>query len=363
MSRGRFQKKARRTGLKVVLAILGIIAVCGLGGVAYANSTLNDMLGEVNHVEVAKTVYDKPAQETEVPGQTETIPQTEPAGTEEKQPEVVYSPEDFTNFLVVCKPAWENDVGIVTDTMILCTLNNRSRTVTMTQLLPDAYVQTRDYKGLAATQVPLGTVYGLGSTHGGGKAGAMELMNQTLYDNFGIEIDHNFEFDFELFAKVVSRIDGVNIELSNEEAAYLSEKTGKGIQAGDQYMNGELALAYVRMWNEEKTTGISSIGCQRKLVMSVLNKIRNEYVSELESIVKDLMPMVTTSMSQKELREFLISMLPLIRDLSVDKASACPANYQAETVLNAKGDEITVLTFDVAEVTKVMRELTKGEKN
>ena len=362
MSKGRFQKKARRTGLKVVLAILGIIAVCGLGGVAYANSTLNDMLGEVNHVEVAKTVYDKPAQETEVPGQTETIPQTEPAGAEEKQPEVVYSPEDFTNFLVVCKPVWENDVGVVTDTMILCTLNNRSRTVTMTQLLPDAYVQTRDYKGLAATQVPLGTVYGLGSNYGG-KAGSMELMNQTLYDNFGIEIDHNFEFDFELFAKVVSRIDGVNIELSNEEAAYLSEKTGKGIQAGDQYMNGELALAYVRMWNEEKTTGISSIGCQRKLVMSILNKIKGQYVGDLGNIAKDMMPMVTTSMTNGEMREWLLDMLSLLRYLSVEKADACPANYQAETVLNAKGDEITVLTFDVAEVTKVMRELTKGEKN
>ena len=93
MSKGRFQKKTRRTGLTIALVILGIVVACGLGGVAYANSRLNAVLDEVNHVEVAKPVYDKSTQETEAPDQAVKVEAPESSEeAEETHPEVVTNP-------------------------------------------------------------------------------------------------------------------------------------------------------------------------------------------------------------------------------------------------------------------------------
>lgn len=63
----------------------------------------------------------------------------------------------------------------------------------MTSLLRDSFVKMPDYKGRTGGRIKLTTIYHLGSTYGDGVSGSMELMNQTLYDNFGIEVDHNFE--------------------------------------------------------------------------------------------------------------------------------------------------------------------------
>jgi len=371
---GRFEKKTSRKGKLVGIIVICMLLASVLGVVVFANSYANDMLDEVNHVEVAKIDYSQfpvveeekiqmQAETAEVPAapaeETKAAAPTEAAKAKAAEK---YNPEDFVNMLIVCKPAKETgEEGYVTQTMVLCTLNTKSKVMTMTALEEDAYVTTPEYKGHASQQMKLNAVYNTGAKYGNGKSGSMEFMNQTLYNNFGIEVDQNFEIDFQLFAKVVNRLKDVDLELSEEEAKYLSEQTKTELKAGKVKMDGQLATEYVKMWDHEEESGVTSISGQRKMVEAIVKKIRTQYVADLETIVKDMLPMITTSMTRDEMKEFVISMLPMIRNLVIEKGEPCPVDGQKETV-TVNGKEVEVITFDVAKTTKAMRALTRGEE-
>ncbi len=364
---GRFEKKTSRKGRFVGMVVICMLLASVLGMVVFANSYVNDMFDEVNHVEVSKIDYSQApaAEEPKIQMQAETVeapaaPAATVAPTEAAKAAEKYSPEDFINMLIVCKPVNEAGEGVVTKTMVLCTLNTKSKVMTMTALEEDAYVTTPEYKGHASEQMKLSAVYNTGAKYGNGKAGSMEYMNQTLFNNFGIEVDQNFEIDFQLFAKVVNRLKDVDLELSEEEAKYLSEKTKTELKAGKVKMNGQLATEYVRMWDNEEEAGVTSISGQRKMVEAIVRKIRTQYVADLETIVKDMLPMITTSMTRDEMKEFVISMLPMVRNLVIEKGDPCPVDGRKETV-TVDGKEIEVITFDSAKTTKAMRALTRGE--
>lgn len=363
---GRFEKKTSRKGKLIGMIVICMLLASVLGVVVFANSYVNEVFDEVNHVEVAKIDYSQaPAVEEEkIQLQAENVeaPAAEVAATEkaaEAKAAEQYKPEDFVNMLIVCRPA--NQDGVVqTKTMVLCTLNTKSKVMTMTELEADAYVTAPEYKGHASEQMKLSEVYNTGAKYGNGKAGSMEYMNQALYNNFGIEVDHNFEIDFQLFARVVSRLKDVDLELSEEEAKYLSEKTNTELKAGKVKMDGKLATEYVRMWDHEEESGVTSISGQRKMVEAIVKKIRTQYIADLESIVRDMLPSITTSMTRDEMKEFIVSMLPMIRNLAIEKGESCPVEGQRETV-TVNGKDLEVVTFDVAKTTKAMRALTKGE--
>ena len=362
---GRFEKKTSRKGKLIGIVVICMLLASVLGVVAFANSYVNDMFDEVNHVEVTKIDYSQApaAEEPKIQMQAETVeaPAAPTEAAKAAETKEKYNPEDFINMLIVCRPAQEANEGVLTKTMVLCSLNTKSKVMTMTALEEDAYVTTPEYKGHASQQMKLSAVYNTGAKYGNGKAGSMEYMNQTLFNNFGIEVDQNFEIDFQLFAKVVNRLKDVDMELSQEEAKYLSEKTKTDIKAGKVKMNGQLATEYVRMWDNEEEAGVTSISGQRKMVEAIVKKIRTQYVADLETIVKDMLPMITTSMDSAGMKEFVISMLPMIRNLAIEKGEPCPVDGQKETV-TVDGKEMEVITFDVAKTTKAMRALTEGEE-
>ncbi|MBQ2854012.1 MAG: LCP family protein [Oscillospiraceae bacterium] len=303
-----------RSGKKAALAVVCVLAVLVLGAAGCVGIYLNNMLNSINHVEVAAPVYTEPAE-------TVAVEEVQLAAAAEEKP--AYAEKNATNYLVVCKPVKDDGV-MKTDTMILCSLNTATKTITMTALDAEAEVDVPAYKNYAGGEADLNTVYGLGSTNGG-TAGAMELMNQTLYDNFGIEVDHNLEINMKLFAKVVGRLGSVEIELSEEEAAYLSEAAKKEIKAGVQEMDSALAQQYVNMWGDEDAEGISAISGQRKIVEAIVKEVRSEYVANLQSIVFDCLPMITTSMSQDKLEDTLWMLLPMLRNLSIENGGTVPA--------------------------------------
>lgn len=334
---GRYIKKtAPRSGRKTALIVICVLAVLVLGIGGGVGIYVNSMLNGVNHVEVAKVDYsqtlaateateaaDGAQENTEAAG--ETVAATEAtAATEAAVSAAAAKPEDSQNFLIVCKPVKKDGTVKVTDTMILCTLSKSAKTMTLTSLLADATVEVPQYKKYGGGQEKLNTVYGLGATYGGGTAGSMELMNQTLYNNFGIEIDKNFELDLQVLAKVVTRLNSVKINFTEAEAKYLSEATGKEIKTGEQSMDGALAKEYIEMWADEAAADIDDLSGQKKLFEGIVNKVRTQYVSDLENIVKDTMPSITTSMTYMEFREFLISLLPLVRKLVIENGGTLP---------------------------------------
>lgn len=368
---GKFERKKPKkkgSGGKVALIVLavivGLILALVLAGVIY----YNNMLNKINHVNVPKVNYTQaatePAETTEAPTET-TMAATE--ATEAPTQPHVASREDYINILVVGQAARNGEAERFADSMILFTINTYEKSVTMTSFLRDSFVHPPDYMGKTFGRIKLTTVYHLGSYYGGGQENSMELMNMTLFENFGVEVDYNFEVDFDAFIQVIDLLGGVEIELTEAEAEYLNADdfwVYNDVEPGLNKLDGMTALSYARMRkaNGDNDSDIVRTDRQRKLVESVLAQLKTKSPSRLQKIANEVLPMVTTSMTNSEITDLLLTMIPMMPDLTIQHGGTCPAESWGETV-DIYGDGVphSVLRFDQKKTTAYMRELTLGE--
>jgi LCP family protein required for cell wall assembly len=69
------------------------------------------------------------------------------------------------------------------------------------------------------------------------------LLAQTIYDNFGVVVDHYIQLDFCAFKRIVDAIGGVDVPFATP---IVDNTVGINIDAGCHTFNGDEALAYVR---------------------------------------------------------------------------------------------------------------------
>lgn len=348
--------------LIVALSLLGIAILVSAFGFAYYNSTLN----KLNHVAVPKIEYTSSTEEfayTEDLFET-TIP-TQPSIEQimESEPHIASS-EDYINFLVVGQAARDGEPERFADTMILCTVNTYEKTLTLTSMLRDSFVQMPDYRNHTGGRIKLTTIYHLGYIFGDGIAGSMELMNLTLYKNFGIEVDHNIEVDFNAFIRVIDALGGVDVELTEAEAQYLNDSgMFEELQPGSAHLSGSLALHYARMRKAGPgDNDINRTSRQRQLIASVVEKLKQLSVSDLNSLANEILPLVSTSMDNSGITKMLVTLLPLLPELRIESGGTCPAEYYGDMVeIYSDGVIHSVLRFNEAETKKAMRAITEGE--
>ena len=364
--RGKNQKEISKVVWRILLGLLLLAAV--IAGIVSVD-IYRTMLGKINHVDVPTIVYTSIPEESAIADVTETVSvdviETEEITTTTEAH--IKSSADYINFLVVGQAAREGESERFADTMILCTVNTYEKKLTMTSLLRDSFVKMPDYKGHNGGRIKLTTIYHLGSTYGNGIAGSMELMNLTLYKNFGIEVDHNFEIDFDAFIKVIDMLGGVDIELTQAEANYLNDDdfwVYYDVEPGLAHLDGMAALCYARMRKAEGDgeSDINRTNRQRKLIESLLNQLRSKSVSELTEIVNEILPLITTSMDNSEITECLLTFLPMLTELSIENGGTCPVNYHGDMVdIYSNGMYHSVLRFDEIETKNIMRTITEGE--
>lgn len=382
---GKYQKKKESKsgkGGKIVLIVLGVllalILALVIAGVIYYNHTLN----KIKKVEVPKISYTtSPTEYEEVtapPAQTEeteaATEATVEATTEPTEPHVA-SREDYINILVVGQDYREGEENHLADSMILCTINTYEKTMSVTSILRDTQLQVgsryTDTKGGGHTsgRVKVNMIYASGYTYGYGTADAMGWMNQVLYDNFGIEVDYNFELDFSAFCDAVNLIGGIDVEVNEAEADYLNGETNwvyQHVDPGVTHLDGYGALAYARMRKAEGDgdSDIKRTERQRKVVAAVLNQVKNKGASSIQQIANEVLPSISTSMTNSEITAVIAKLLPILPDLQIKSSGTCPqsgAYWGAMVDIFGNGVEHSVLQFNPGTVKKHMRALTLGE--
>lgn len=365
------RKKPKKSGPKIALIVVIVVLVLLLAAAAAVVVYYNTMLGKMNQVNVPKINYTQAVTE---PAETETVPEepTETVATETTVPPTqphVASRDDYINILVVGQAARGGEEERFADTMILFTINTYEKSVTMTSFLRDTLVQPPpEWKGHTFGKIKLTTVYHMGSFYGGnGPADSMEFMNLTLYRNFGVEVDHNFEIDFDAFIQVIDELGGVDIELTQEEADYLNADdfwVYEDVEPGMNTLDGMTALSYARMRKAQgdNDSDITRTSRQRKLVESIIAKLKTKSPSRLQKIANKVLPLVTTSMSNSEITDLLLTLAPMVADLTINQGGTCPAESWGEMVdIYGNGMQHSVLKFEEGPTKKYMRERTLGE--
>ena len=358
-------------GKKTLLIVLCVMLVLVLGVGAGAYAYVNGMFGKMNQIQTEKIDYEALATETyetSAPVETEAVTEATTEVTKEPTEPHVASSADYINFLVVGQAAREGEKvnqDRSADTMILFTLNTHEKTLTMTSLLRDTLIRGATYKGHTWGGIKLTTVYNMGYQWNG-VAGSMEVMNTTLFLNFGIEVDHNFEIDFNSFIELINLMGGVDIELSESEAAYLNADNFwvyKDVEPGWNTLSGMPALSFVRMRKvDNNESDILRTDRQRRFVEAIITKLKSKSLSELQDLLNAALPMITTSMTSEELMEMSLKVLPMLADLEIVKGGYCPANHKGELLdIYKDGRQHSILRFNEGETKKYMRAITEGE--
>ena len=323
--KGRYERPKKRSWKKTLLIVLAVIvlllALLAVGLWIYMRSMLN-LVNQVTQTDPTFVTTENTLDATqETPGQTDaTEESTEP---EQTWPEVVFT-QNVTTIMLVGQDNQGDESGEehkLSDSMIMCTINRETKTLTMTSILRDCYVPIPAYAGHKPGKSRINVCYHLGSQWAGSSKGGMEMLALCVEQNFGIPIDHTIEVGFDTFAQVVDLMGGVDIELTEAEANYMTYGIGYGrvgeMEPGYQTLNGVQALAYARIRKIDPDGDFSRTSRQQTIIKSLMAKCVKMNLWDLHKLATQVLPLITTDMTTDEMTNYIWEFLPMLKDLTI----------------------------------------------
>lgn len=263
----------------------------------------------------------------EVPTPTETHqPQTGGSSiSTETQPPTTVPPETTLpkfvprriNFLLIGRDWHSEGENGRSDSMILCSVDTGSKTVTMISFLRDIYLKIPGH--------------GSNRLNAAYSWGGAELLNETLAENFGITVDVNLEIDFDGFEAMIDYLGGVDITLTDREAEYLNKTYDWTLSDGLSHLNGEEALAYSRI--RYLDSDFVRTERQRNVLIALMGKYQTATLQELLRVTDTFLDYSTSDRSDEELLAYALELHAMLSDCEV-QTHRVPADgtYSYETI-------------------------------
>lgn len=236
--------------------------------------------------------------------------------------------DSVVNILLVGQDRREGEPRQRSDVMMLVTFNTSKNTITLTSFMRDTYVYIPGYR--------------YSKLNAAFCWGGFSLLNETLAVNFGVHVDANVEVDFYGFTDIIDLLGGVDIELTQKEADYMNEHLGFeynqnevwNLKAGWNHLNGDQALAYSRIRKLDSDFGRTNR--QRKVLTALLNAYKNQGLSTMLALVDDILPMVTTNMTNQEILKYVVDLFPMISTAELNTQSIpTSGTYTSQTISGA----------------------------
>lgn len=302
------KRSGGRTALIILCVVLGLVLTVMAGGTLYANH----LMGLMNRLESGNEETLSQEQLNDMLSK-ETEPTMESQGAVVNEDEIDWGNEDVEKI-----PASENIINILligqdynagggrsrSDSMILVTFNHAKKTITMTSFLRDLYVKIPGY-----WDNKLNVPY---------PAGGVELLNEVLELNFGVQVDGNVIVDFSQFPEVIDLLGGVDMEVRSDEAAYINKHTKRNeLSEGMMHLDGEQALYYSRIRHLDSDADFSRTNRQRKVLNSLIEKFRNTKLTTLLGLLDEILPMITTDMENDEIIGYAKDLFPLLSECTI----------------------------------------------
>ena len=316
---GKAGKVLKWSLLAIVLLVVVALAAAGL----YWNRMLN-LLGDAEQTVPTLSYEEEMAllgetEPTEIPETTEA---TVPPETEPPLPE-----KYITNIMLVGQNWREDEQNKLSDTMILCSINRKTKTMTMVSFLRDLYVPLPAYAGHGPGRNRINVCYALGSSWKRNSLGGMEMLALCIEQNFGIHVDHTIEVSFESFPRIIDGFGGIEVDVTEAEAQYMTKEIGYigDIEPGLQTLDGMEALAYARI---RKIDGDRQRAArQRTVITQLVNKCRNMDLAAAHRAAEYVLPSIITDMSNEEITQYILELLPIVKDLEI-RSLTCPVDNE-----------------------------------
>ena len=370
---GRFLAQPEKNGkpwLTTVVIILAVVLLVGAVGVGFVVSKLNKIQraergdNNLSADDFSDFLLEDATEETE------TLP------TETTQPKPTDPDYGKTgkviNVLLIGQDAREGEESKNADTMILVTVNKETKKITMTSFLRDtlAYIPTvLDKDGNPHSgRTKLTLAYAMGYKWGG-DLGAMEIIDRVIERNFGAVVDHNIEVNMEAFDACINALGGVTITLDEDEVKYMNtyfkDYDDRVFEVGDNLVDGWAAEVYVRTRHANNgDNDFNRTDRQRAVIAQVLEKVKGMSLTQINKLIDELLPMVLTDMTNTDITNYAVELLPLLKDMTLDSIQ-CPNEEMGRygRVIDLQGDGIpqSVLYFDEAKAKSIITAITEAD--
>ena len=137
--------------------------------------------------------------------------------------------------------------------------------------------------------------------------GGATLAVQTLNYNLDLDITQYVTFSFNAVEKLVDLIGGVEIELTAREVGALRGQTQNSVRTGKNTLNGYDAMMYCRQRYID--SDFVRMDRQNNVINAIIAKLKHKNILELMDIVNDMLPYITTNLTNSEIKDYLISLL------------------------------------------------------
>lgn len=338
------KRSGKRTALVVLCSVLAVILTAMLGVTVAAHSLMNKM----NRVDGSEQ---STMSAEEMQAFLENQKQEGGSGPSISAGDVDWGDmistllgdsDDVINILLIGQDRRPGETRARSDSMILCTVNRDSKSIILTSFMRDLYVQIPGY--------------GSNRINASYAWGGMELLNQTMEQNFGIYIDGNVEVDFNQFAEIVDLLGGVPMELRSDEASYINSDTGSSLSSGMQVLSGKQALSYARIRKLDADGDFSRTNRQRKVIGAMFDQVKDSGLTTLLGLLNDVLPMITTDMSNGEILGYAAKVFPMFSRATIT-SQRVPAD---DAYYGAMIDGMSVLVADMDKTREMLQQTLGG---
>lgn len=322
MSRKNKRKKKRwfPLWLKAILSVLIVLLIAVVGVTSYVDYLYSRMnfekeedvvkkeeefeLDELEEVEKKEEVLEEEF-ETENKEEILKLEETKLEEITWDETDVIRKEENVINILIAGEERINDDRGR-TDAILIGSLNLDTKSIKLTSLMRDMYVQIPGY-----SDNKLNAAY-----HNGG----MPLLQDTIEKNFNLELDGYILVDFNAFETIIDKLGGVQIRLSQSEASYLNRTNyitnlwNRNLYGGTVTLNGDQALGYARVRHVSNGSESGDFGRTQRhriLLSAIYNKIIQKPLTEMLTFLPEVLTLVTTNITKEQCIEYATSLFDI----------------------------------------------------
>ena len=305
------EEKKKRKGLKtfgIIVLVLTIILVLILGSIFWY---VNDKLSKMQKVDIDENNLNVSAQAKE-------------------------QLADYRNIAIFGIDSREDTYskGNRSDCIIIASINNKTKEVKLVSVYRDTYVQIEGH--------------GLDKITHAYSYGEAPLAIKTLNTNLDLNIKEFVTVNFDAVKEIIDDIGGIQMNITSEEAPHISGIT----KAGTYNLTGEQALAYARI-RYASGGDYKRTERMRDVLTAVANKVKTFNISQLNSLVDQILPRVYTNITASD----IFALLPSATSFKITESIGWPYETKGKTMDRWYGIPITL----ESNVTRLQQEVFENK--
>ncbi|SFE73106.1 LCP family protein [Alteribacillus iranensis] len=211
-----------------------------------------------------------------------------PAEVDDEQ-QTEETPEESLNFLLVGVDDKESGAAR-TDTIMLANLKPTSGEVKLASIMRDTYVEIPGHQN--------------NKINASFSFGGIDLLKETVEDNFNIPIDYYATVNFDGFVEVVDTLAPKGLEIEIEDRMYYSDHSGDvyiDFQPGNHNLDGEETLNYVR-YRSDHENDFGRVRRQQEILRTLKDKLFSaSSVVKVPQLIGAIRPNLDTDVSTSKM--------------------------------------------------------------